>query len=200
VDEQERTLSGADGTEEPRDEDIPVGILRLRQAWRDQGLPVVPPPDLRPEEPVVFPETPEGSTPVGDYSLPEQEVRARLRLSEQAMDRIVGSGEIDSILVRDGDGVRRLISVSSFERFVVDSAIDPDAKAPDLGVKPEDLEAVRQELEQMRTAQSKQLQQMKDILLLELRNLKEQDRDLASFVFEFARMIEETIPRKKRRR
>jgi hypothetical protein len=54
-------------------------------------------------------------------------------------------------------------------------------------------------VDEMRGNQARILQQMKDILLLEVRNLKEQDRDLASFVYELAEEIREALPKKRRR-
>jgi len=177
------------------DQDLPPGILRLREEWREHGLPLS---ESRPEaDAVVFPE-PEAGSAVGDYVLTEPEVRGRLRLSEQAMERLIGSGELDSILVRDSDDrLRRLISVSSFDRFVADSAIELEPQ-PDMASAAE-IETLRRDIDQLKASLVKQIQQMKDMLLLELRNLKEQDRDLASFVFELAQLIEETLPRRKRK-
>ncbi len=108
------------------------------------------------------------------------------------------------LLVQGPDGVaRRLVSVSSFKRFQEDSAIDPDAlkraaKAMADQSVAESIDEMRAEIEELRTTQGKVLQQMKDILLLEVRNLKEQDRDLASYVYELAEEIRAALPKKKR--
>jgi len=121
------------------------------------------------------------------------------------MDRLVASGELDSILVQGPDGqTRRLLSESSVKRFQVDSAIDPEAskraaKAMADQSVVEALEELQAEIGSLRDTQGKVLQQMKDMLLLEVRNLKEQDRDLTSFVYELAEEIRSLLPKKRRK-
>ena len=61
----------------------------------------------------------------------------------------------------------------------------------------EALHDMQTEIEKLRNTQSKIIQQMKDMLLLEVRNLKEQDRDLTSFVYELAEEIRRVLPKKK---
>jgi hypothetical protein len=189
--------------DQPEEEPVPVGIARIRDEWRASGLVEEVPEADREAEPVVFPEAEEGAG-VGDYTLDMEEVRERLPLANEAVDRLIASGELDSVLVRAPDGEpRRLVSQSSFERFEQDSAIDPDAMAR-AAKKMADrslaaaVEELRLAVEELRSSQGRLLQQMKDILLLEVRNLKEQDRDLTSFVFELAEEIRRVMPRKRR--
>jgi len=187
------------------EETLPIGIARLRKEWREAGLVERPLPPAEHEkiEPVLFPEI-DGGAGIGDYTLDVDKVRDRLVLSQEAMDRLVDSGEIDSVLVQGPDGTpRRLVSESSFQRFQEDSAIDPDAlkraaKAMADQTVAESIDEMRAEIEELRSAQSRMLQQMKDILLLEVRNLKEQDRDLTSFVYELAEEIRRALPKKRK--
>jgi hypothetical protein len=202
MDEQPDNV-GEQGTDA---EQVPVGIARLREEWRAAGLiqPGSESADLAEQaEQVVFSETEDG-VGVGDYTLDLDEVRNRLPLSEEAIDRLIASGELDSVVVKSADGtLRRMISESSFKRFLEDSAIDPDAMAraaqalADKSLA-EAIESLRAAVEDLRSNQARILQQMKDLLLLEVRNLKEQDRDLASFVFELAEEIRRTFPKKRR--
>lgn len=190
----------------PSEEEVPIGIARIRAEWREAGLPdsTTTPTDAGAVEPVLFPEI-DGGAGIGDYVLDADTVRDSLMLSQEAVDRLIDSSGLDSILVQGPDGVaRRLISRSSFRRFQEDSAIDPQAlkrvaKTMADQTVVESLDALRAEVEDMRGNQVKILQQMKDILLLEVRNLKEQDRDLASYVFELAEEIREALPKKKRK-
>ena len=189
----------------PPEGELPSGIARLRREWRAAGLAERVIRDEKEQvEPVLFPEV-DGGAGIGDYTLGCDTVRDSLMLSQEAMDRLIDSGELDSILVQGPDGVaRRLVSVSSFVRFQEDSAIDPGAlkraaKAMADQSVAQSIDELRAEIEELRTTQGKVLQQMKDILLLEVRNLKEQDRDLASYVYELAEEIRAALPKKKRR-
>jgi len=189
----------------PRDEEIPIGIARLRREWRAAGLAErAIETEAEQVEPVLFPEV-DGGAGIGDYTLECDTVRDSLMVSQDAMDRLIDSGELDSILVQGPDGVaRRLVSESSFVRFQEDSAIDPDAlkraaKAMANQTVAESIDHLRAEVEELRATQGKVLQQMKDILLLEVRNLKEQDRDLASYVYELAEGIRAALPKKRRK-
>lgn len=195
-----------------KEETVPIGIARIREEWKQAGLAEIVPDQVKspdqesaPEiEPVIFPEV-DGGAGIGDYTIAYESVADRLGLSQEAVERLVESGELDSILVRGSDGQpRRLVSESSLARFQEDSAIDPEAikraaKAfADKSIAAA-LDELRAEIEELKTTQGKILQQMKDILLLEVRNLKEQDRDLASFVYELAEEIRQLMPKKKRR-
>jgi len=195
-----------------KEETVPIGIVRIREEWKQAGLTEIAPdqvksPDQEPEseiEPVIFPEV-NGGAGIGDYTVDYESVADRLGLSHEAVERLVGSGELDSILVRGSDGQpRRLVSESSLARFQEDAAIDPEAikraaKAfADKSIAAA-LDELRAEIEDLKATQGKILQQMKDILLLEVRNLKEQDRDLTSFVYELAEEIRQVLPKKKRR-
>lgn len=188
----------------PNAEQVPPGIARIRQEWRSSNIFRFPQEEEtktseKEEDVIVFPEI-DGVVGIGDYTLDKETVREHLALSESALERIIKTGEIDSILVSDKNGnVRRLFSEASVSRFQKDSAIDPEAiiKAAQQIAEQSELQAIenlRVEIEDLKTSQSRQIQQMKDMILLELRNLKEQDRDLASFVFELA----EEIKNKKR--
>lgn len=188
------------------EEEVPVGIARLREEWRKAGLPEHE--SAEPQEdtvqPVLFPEV-DGGAGVGDYTITCETARDSLVLSEEAVDRLIDCGELDSILVQGPDGItRRLISESSLRRFQSDSAIDPEALkrvAKNMADRTlaESIDHLREELGELKSNQGKILQQMKDILLLEIRNLKEQDRDLTSFVYELAEEIRQTFPKKKKR-
>lgn len=191
-------------SEKADEEQVPIGIARLRKEWRAAGLAER---NIAAEtervEPVLFPEI-NGGAGIGDYTLDCDTVRDSLMLSQDAMDRLIDSGELDSILVQGPDGVaRRLVSVSSFRRFQEDSAIDPGAlkraaKAMADQTVAQSIDELRAEIEELRTTQAKVLQQMKDMLLLEMRNLKEQDRDLASYVYELTEQIRAALPKKRK--
>jgi hypothetical protein len=199
-------INNDDNSPTHSEEEIPSGIARLRREWREAGLPERTSPLAEPEsvEPVLFPEV-DGGAGIGDYTLSCEAVRDSLMLSTEAVDRLVDSGELDSILVQGPDGIaRRLISESSFHRFQADSAIDPDAlkrvaKAMADRTLAESIDHLTEEIEELRGNQGKMLAQMKDMILLEIRNLKEQDRDLTSFVYELADEIREALPKKKRK-
>lgn len=190
-------------TRSAKEEELPIGIARLREEWRAAGLIQPVSGSADDEEPIVFAET-DGGIGVGDYTLTLNEVRNRLPLSDEAIDRLIASGELDSVLVKSADGaVRRMVSESSFKRFLEDSSIDPGAMeraAKALADKSlvEAIESLNAAVEDLRNNQAKVLQQMKDILLLEVRNLKEQDRDLASFVYELAEEIRRILPKKRK--
>lgn len=183
---------------------VPVGIARIRNEWRAAGMTENTSQDAETDtEQVIFPET-DGGAGVGDYTLESDEIMNQLALSREAMDRLISTGEIDSILVQGTDGKpRRMLSESSVKRFEEDSAIDPQAitraaKAMADANLVESVQELQAEIEELRNTQGKVLQQMKDILLLEVRNLKEQERDLTSFVFELAEEVKKAIGKKQR--
>ena len=184
-------------------ETLPVGIARIRDEWRAAGLVEEPAANAEEEiAPVVFPEV-EGGAGIGDYTLSPDAVQIRLALSKDAIHRLIHSGELDSILVQGPEGKpRRLLSEASVSRFQTDSAIDPDAikhaaKAmADAGVS-ESIQELQEAIEELKGTQGKLLQQTKDMLLLEIRNLKEQDRDLTSFVYELANDLKDRWPKKR---
>ncbi|MEN6357122.1 MAG: hypothetical protein ABFD83_08575 [Armatimonadota bacterium] len=186
-------------------EAVPVGIARIRDEWRAHGLTEKPAasPDEEPE-PIIFSEV-DGGAGVGDYTLECDVIMNRLALSHEAMDRLISSGEIDSILVQGQDGKpKRMLSESSVKRFEKDSAIDPQAltraaKAMADATLVESVQELTAEIDELRNTQGKVLQQMKDILLLEVRNLKEQERDLTSFVYELAQEVRNAIGKKQKK-
>ncbi|MCE5315730.1 hypothetical protein LLG38_12115 [bacterium] len=182
-------------------ESVPVGIARIRDEWRSAGLTDDTPGNETDTERVVFSEV-DGGAGIGDYVLEYDEVMNRLALSQKAMDRILSSGEVDSILVQGPDGEpRRMLSESSVRRFETDSAIDSQAftraaKAQADATLVESIQDLQAEIEELRNTQGKVLAQMKDTLLLEVRNLKEQERDLASFVFELAEEVRNAMKKR----
>lgn len=184
------------------EESLPVGIARIREEWREAGLTDDGSADAEPEQ-VVFSEI-DGGAGIGDYTLEYEAVVDSLGLAPEAVDRLISSGELDSILVQGaGEEPRRMVSESSFERFRQDSAMDPEAMQRAARAMADQtlvsaIDQLRQEVDELRGAQSKMLQQMKDVLLLELRNLKEQDRDLTSFVYELSEELKSLMPKKKR--
>ena len=185
-------------------EQVPVGIARIRNEWRQAGLiREKAAPDQGEMEPIIFPEM-DGGAGIGDYTLDADAVRSHLALAEDAIDRLVASGELDSILVQGPDGLpRRLFSEASVSRFLIDSAIDPNAmkraaKAMADATVTEAIRELQAEIEELRNTQGVVTQQMKDMLLLEIRNLKEQDRDLTSFVYELTEEIKARMPKRHR--
>ena len=198
MDELEDTLDKSEDQGIPIEE-LPPGILRLREEWHREGRSITEGRKPENEAQVIFSESSDG-TPVGDYILTEEDVRGRLRLSQQAFERLIACGELDSILIRTSLGIRRLISVSCVERFESESAMITEPEMTIANTVAEAVDALRQEVDLLKTANAKQLQQVKDMVLLELRNLKEQDRDLTSYIFELTQQIEEILPKRKKRR
>ena len=203
INDYDNTPEAEPHTEETQ-QPIPVGIARIRDEWRQAGLVRPSAAPARPEvEPIIFPEL-DGGAGIGDYVLDIEMVRSHVALSEEAIDRLVASGELDSILVQGPDGLpRRLFSEASVTRFLADSAIDPDAvkraaKAMADATVAEAIRSLESEIEELRNTQGVVTQQMKDMLLLEIRNLKEQDRDLTSFVYELAEEVKARMPKKRR--
>lgn len=179
--------------------DLPAGIARLHDEWVKQGLGKTEPSKkpLIGLEPVIFPE------PVGDYIVPAEDARAALGLSEDAMERLLAGGGLDSILVRFEEGPMRLVSESALMRFLDDTGMDQSITEHRIIPSKEilsSIDSIREELAEMKDFQSRQIQQFKDILLLELRNLKEQDRDLTSFVYDLTAGLEEIFPKLKKRK
>lgn len=203
------TLNDANNTPETEpntevtQEQVPVGIVRIRDEWRAAGLIEDTSSPVREQlEQVVFTEV-DGGAGIGDYELDSDTVKNQLALSDDAISRLVASGELDTVLVQGPDGKsRRVFSEASVNRFRTDSAIDSDAikraaKAMADASVAESIKELQAEIEELRSTQSVVLQQMKDMLLLEVRNLKEQDRDLTSFVFELAEEIKARMPKRR---
>ena len=194
----EDLLNMNNGKDSQNPSDVPIGIARLRKEWGEAGIEA----PVHDAVEVIFPEV-DGGAGVGDYELDLKGVQSQLALSDEAVERLVTVGELDSILVRSDDGtVRRLFSKSSLQRFLTDSLIDPNAvsRAAEAIADREvaqAIEDVRMEVQELRITQGKILQQMKDVLLLEVRNLKEQDRDLASFVYELSEKIDVFLRKSK---
>jgi hypothetical protein len=197
--------SDQEPAEPTEEEHVPIGIARIREEWREAGLVDEAESEAAPEEvaPVVFSEV-DGGAGVGDYTLDCEAVSQLLALSHDAVERLILSGELDSVLVQGTDGApRRLISERSLDRFREDSAIDPEAiKRAAKALADKEVAAaideLRSDVAELKGNQGRVLQQMKDTLLLEIRNLKEQDRDLTSFVYELAEDLRD--PSRKKRR
>lgn len=186
-------------TPEPEGDTLPSGIMRLHEEWLEQGL-LKSSESKQPAvglEPIIFPE------PVGDYRVPAEEARLLLGLSEEAMERLLSGGELDSILIKSEDGTRRMVSRAALARFLEDSGMTPDISERLAASSQEvasELQIIREEMREMRELHSRQLQQFKDVLLLELRNLKEQDRDLTSFIYDLTAGLEDVFPKLKKRK
>ena len=143
----------------------------------------------------------DGKVGVGDYVYTVSDVCSRLALSEEAVARLISGGDIDSVTLRTADGkTQKMISKSSLSRFEEDSLIDTSVTEKAAAMlenthSDESLEQLKEQIEQLKIAQTKMIQQMKDMLLLEMRNLKEQERDLSSYVYELS---EEVKSRKRK--
>ncbi|HPP76444.1 MAG TPA: hypothetical protein PLU88_15095, partial [Armatimonadota bacterium] len=98
---------------------------------------------------------------------------------------------------------KRMISQSSLARFLADAGMAPELSER-LAVPSEEitstLEEIRAQMQEMKETHARQLQQFKDILLLEIRNLKEQDRDLTSFIYDLTAGLEDLWPKLKKRK
>ena len=139
---------------------------------------------------VVFSQHP-GSVGVGDYTLEQDYVMGLLNVDENAMRRLVMTGEVDSIVVEDVNGVqRRMFSKSSIEKFQEDAHIDVKAMEERI-LKAADNDTVKQIflLQDMVIKQTKFINHLKSQMLLEIRNMKEQNLDLASYVYELLEEI-----------
>jgi len=146
--------------------------------------------DVQKMKDVVFSDHP-GSVGVGDYTLEKEYVMGLLNVDEDAIRRLIMIGEIDSIVVEDVNGTqRRLFSESSVKAFQEDSDIDVKAMEERI-LKAADNDTVKQIflLQDMVIKQTKYINHLKSQLLLEIRNMKEQNLDLASYVYELLEEI-----------
>lgn len=144
---------------------------------------------------VVFSDHP-GSVGVGDYTLEQEYVMGALNVNEDALRRLIMIGEIDSIVVEDINGTqRRLFSASSVKKFQEEEEIDVKAMEERI-LKAADNDTVKQIflLQDMVIKQTKFINHLKGQLLLEMRNMKEQNLDLSSYVYE---LLEEVKKLKK---
>ena len=134
---------------------------------------------------VVFSDHP-GSVGVGDYTLEKEYVMGLLNVNEDALRRLIMIGEIDSVVVEDVNGTqRRLFSESSVKQFQEDSDIDVKAMEERI-LKAADNDMLKQIflLQDMVIKQTKYISHLKSQMLLEIRNMKEQNLDLSSYVYE----------------
>ena len=155
-------------------DELPIGILRLREQWRAEGLlpldaGVRIDVDLAPDE----------------YALTEDQVLAVLGITARELYSLVFEGELDCVVpdpLAPAPAGRRMFKEEDVRRF---------------------LEKCRQRAELQRIAapessrtdeppaskEDSERDGWRHTLLLELRNLKEQQRDLTSFVYELAREL-----------
>ena len=167
----------------------PTGIEMLKKKWLEfesyKGSA-----DVNSLKDVVFSDRP-GSLGVGDYNLEKEEVFARLNINEDGLRRLTMIGELDSIIVENLDGMqKRLYSEASVTRFQSDTEIDSVANYEKI-LEAADKDMVKQIflLQDMVIKQSKYIKYLKDMLLLEIRNIKEQNLDLSSYVYELTEEI-----------
>lgn len=139
---------------------------------------------------VVFSEHP-GSVGIGDYIYEKDYVMGLLNISEDALRRLMMIGELDSIIAEDVNGVqRRLFSESSVKKFQDDTNIDIRAMEERI-LKAADNDTLKQIflLQDMIIRQTKYINHLKNQLLLEIRNMKEQNLDLSVYVYELLEEI-----------
>lgn len=174
----------------------PSGIEMLKKKWLEFETYKGSAEALEIKD-VVFSDKP-GNLGVGDYKLEKEEVFARLNINDDGLRRLTMIGEIDSIIVENIDGEqRRLYSEASIEQFLADTEMDSEASYEKI-LEAADKDMLRQIflLQDMVIKQSKYIKYLKDMLLLEMRNIKEQNLDLASYVYE---LNEELKSSKKKR-
>lgn len=139
---------------------------------------------------VVFSHHP-GSVGVGDYTLEKDYVMGLVNADENALRRLIMTGELDSIVAEDVNGVqRRLFSESSVKKFQDDANIDVRAMEERI-LKAADNDLTKQIflLQDMVIKQTKFINHLKSQMLLEIRNMKEQNLDLSSYVYELLEEI-----------
>ena len=164
--------------------DTPSGIDMLKKKWLEYEA-YKGSGEAANLKDIVFSDT---SMSVGDYSLEKEEVLVRLNINEDGLRRLTMIGELDSIIVENPEGEqRRLYSAASVERFREDAEISQGV-TEELILEAADKELLHQIflLQDMVITQSKYIKYLKDMLLLEIRNIKEQNLDLASYVYELA--------------
>jgi len=175
-------------------EPVASGIEMLKRKWLEfeayRGNE-----DVEKLKNVVFSEHP-GSVGVGDYKLEKDYVMGLLNVNDDGLRRLIMIGELDSIIVEDVRGTqRRLFSESSVKRFQEDSEIDIDAMEERI-LKAADNDTLKQIflLQDMVIKQSKYIKHLKEQILMEVRNMKDQNLDLAAYVYE---LLEEVKKIKK---
>ena len=171
---------------DPQNE-LPIGIIRLREQWRAEGL--LP---LKPEN---------GESRQDEYTLNEDQVLAILGISARELYDLVSRGEIECAVpdpLAPPPSGGRLFSEKGIQRYLENCRRKTTAFHT--------AAAIAQEASQFpSSAEYLDPQELQEILLIELRNLKEQQRDLTSFVYQLAEKIniaqqsEPPAPKRKRK-
>ena len=155
-------------------DELPIGILRLREQWRAEGL-------LPLDDPVRLGDQ---SSP-NDYALTEDQVLAVLGISARELYSLVSEGELDCVVpdpLASAPAGRRMFKEEDVRRFLEkcqERAALRQVAAPETSHTPEP----------SASEGDSERDGWRHTLLLELRNLKEQQRDLTSFVYELAREL-----------
>ncbi|MBR4749444.1 MAG: hypothetical protein IK083_07745 [Abditibacteriota bacterium] len=180
-------MSDTDNKEVLQDE-TPAGIEMLKKKWLEYEAYKESEEAARTKD-IVFKDS---ALSVGDYSLEKEEVLVRLNVNEDALRRLTMIGELDSIVVENPAGEqRRLYSSASVDRFIRDGEISGGVTEERI-LEAADKELLHQIylLQDMVLTQSKYIKYLKDMLLLEMRNIKEQNLDLTSYVYELSEKID----------
>jgi len=155
--------------------ELPIGILRLREQWRAEGL-------LPPESE----SSAGGNATSEDFNLTEDQALAILGISARELHTLISQGKLVCAVpdatgrrLLKGDEVRRYLERSPRRALAVQASGSPEPPTPD-EKKPES--------------------HLQEALLLELRNLKEQQRDLTAFVFELTEKISRNGHEKRTKR
>ena len=155
-------------------DELPIGILRLREQWRAEGL-----------LPLDASARLDGDLAPDEYALTEDQVLAVLGITARELYSLVSEGELDCVVpdpLAPAPAGRRMFKEEDVKRFLKkcqQRAALRQIVTPD---KSRDAEPSASEGDSERDG-------WRHTLLLELRNLKEQQRDLTSFVYELAREL-----------
>lgn len=156
---------------DPQDK-LPIGILRLRKEWRQEGL--LPPDAGRPSD---------GDPAAGEFTLSEDEVLAVLGISARELHRLVSRGKLPCLVPDHLGGPpagRRMFREEDIRRFIQNTRHGGAAAQRELRVEHTSPDPPAEEIAP---------EDLQELLLVEIRNLKEQQRDLTSFVYELAAQI-----------
>jgi len=155
-------------------DELPIGILRLREQWRAEGL-----------LPLESASHPDGQAATEEYTLTEDQVLAVLGITARELYALVSEGDLDCIVpdpMAPAPASRRMFREEDIRHYLEKSKQNAVAIGrADMDAKPLERDGWR------------------EMLLLELRNLKEQQRDLTSFVYELTRALRLVRPPRKRR-
>ncbi len=150
---------------------LPIGIIRLREQWKADGLL----PDNQPA----------GEPRSDEYTLTEDQVLAILGISARELYDLVSRGEIDCHVPDPLAGPPtggRMFSEKGIQRYLENCRRKASAFHTAAIVSQEAVNIPS-------SAEYLDPQELQEILLIELRNLKEQQRDLTSFVYQLAEKL-----------